>query len=199
MKKILKTISLVSALALTQMTAMASPVIDQSNSGTANYGFCYAGIGQLCGQSFTQTNNNISGAGFYIHPNYFAGDGTVTISIYSNYGVSPSGLIASGTSSIVNSNTGWVDAFWSPAAVTTGTQYYMVIDSEQDYLVASYSDLASYAGGNALYGGDPTTYFEYDLAFRTYADNGATNELPEPTTLGLFGLGLMGLAFSRRR
>src|SRR5437016_945311 len=96
MNKLLKVLVVFLALLVVPIATHASPVIDQNNP-SVNGGFCYLGVGGQCGQSFQQSSTNISGAGFYVHPNYGAPAGNVTISIYSSYSYVASGLIASGT------------------------------------------------------------------------------------------------------
>lgn len=196
MEKIVKVLAGFVTLAAMQMTAIAAPIVDQNNPDKA-YGFCYTDPGALCGQSFQQTHATISGAGFLVDSSYGGSDGTVTISIYSKYGNTPSGLIASGTSSVVNGNSGWVDVFFAPAAVTAGQEYYLVIAS-MNHLVAAYST-ANYAVGNAIIFGSSIDYSSYDLVFRTYSDD-AAGTVPEPTSIALMGLGLAAAGlFGRRR
>lgn len=172
------------------MSAFATPTVDQENPGRVS-GFCFLNDSFNCGQSFQQDHGNISGAGFYVDPSYGDGSsGTVTLSIFSSYNSgTPTGLIASGTAANINPNSGWVDVFFTPSALTADTTYYLIIQSTNS-IVASYG-FPGYADGNALYFGSETAYASYDLAFRTYYETNVT-DVPEPGSLALFGLGIAG-------
>lgn len=180
-----------------QLSAMAAPIIDQENPDHLA-GFCFTNDTFQCGQSFRHDNSNISGAGFFVDPGYGDGSsGTVTLSIYSNYnGGAPTGLIAAGTAANINRNSGWVDVFFTPAVLTAGDQYYLIIQSTNP-IVASYGR-NNYADGNAVYLGSETAYASFDLTFRTYFDNNVS-QVPEPGSFALLGLGIVGLAFARRK
>lgn len=145
-----------------------------------------------------QTNSNISGAGIYFMGSEGgrADPATLTISIYDTY--SPgglSGLVASGSTAMAGNYFGFVDIFWTPAAVTAGTRYYMVLATSNNAFAAFSAD--AYANGNALFRG--TSYAGYDLTFRTFADDAAGQAVPEPGSLAMLGVGLAGLAGALRR
>ncbi len=186
--KTLKTLIITLTLIFISDGVNAALVIDQENSAVG-YSFCTI-RNFLCGQSFQQDRKNISGAGIFLATDQ-AGSGNITISIYENYSTTPSGLIASGTSSLVNQNSGWIDLFWTPAAILPSTTYYMVLENSDlsSGLRATYSPGGdTYLFGTAVGSGNKTSWPTYDLNFRTYA-----SVVPIPSAVWLFGSGLLAL------
>jgi len=179
------------------LPARAATLVDQNDSNNIAVGLCNT-VGTLCGQSFQQDHTNIAGAGVYISgaPYIVTDPSTLTISIYSAYGSSPSGLIAQGSISV--STAGWADIYWTSATVALATTYYMVVTSSPD-LVLSWDPEATYPNGNLLLGGS-TDFPSYDMVFRTYYDDGSI-AAPLPAAFPLFasGLGALGLLGWRRK
>ena len=181
--------------------ARAATVAVDQNNPSAQAGFCYTSTGTLCGQSFKQTGDTLAGAGIYLSYLFLNLSNAVTLSVFSTYGPTPGGLIATGTQ--MAGGTGWVDVFWDSVAVTPGQTYYLVAFSRLPN-IASYSAGSTYAGGNALYAGNAIAYRAYDLTFRTYAAVPDVIVTPSPVplpaglTLLIGALGALGVMRRRR-
>jgi hypothetical protein len=168
----------------------AAMVVDQSNL-LRQEPACHMSPSNLCGQSFQSSSSNITGSSIYLSPNRL-GSGEVTLSIYESYSSSPTGLVASGVSGIVDSQQGWVDVFWSAASINSGQTYYMVLSSPTQLTIAATASGDVYAAGNMIALGNTSAYSSYDLTFKTYS------EVQGPTAAWLLGSALFGLGLVTR-
>ena len=81
MKLVKTVIAFCTSFMLLQGAAGAAPAVDQINARVQG-GFCSITAHFSCGQSFYQSAGNISGAGIFIAPAWYASDGTVSIGIF---------------------------------------------------------------------------------------------------------------------
>ena len=129
-------------------------------------------------------------------------------------GSAPASLASSALASVTVANGGigtigstpyaWtsilVDVSAANIMVTSGDMLSFVLSSPIGEVFFAQTDYTNaYAGGSRWsQDGDGTPFSELasaDLAFKTYVDT----ELPEPATLVIFGVGLAGLGYVRRR
>lgn len=190
----LKFIVLAASLGISLAGAQAAVIVDQDASTNTAY---MAHFSQTnLAQSFQQNAGNIAGAGIFLQSGVGSSD-NVTISLFDKLPNNGGTLLASGTALGTQGN--WIDVFWGPVAIAADTTYFLVFTSGTNTLGIAGDVTNTYKRGQTYANTGFGPFPSYDYTFRTYADDAFGGTVSEPGALALFGLGLMGVTFARRR
>lgn len=186
------------AVFLFSAQASAAVIIDQENAGPTSG---YNEVSRSQAQSFLQAGDNIAGAAVRI--DVFGASGTMTLSIYDAVPGTGGNLIASGTGPAPTIATdfgdeAWMTVFWTAVAVVPETELFLEVTGTNGDIGLVSINSSPYSRGTQYIDGNPSRKGA-DFAFRTYADTAFSTAIPAPGAIAIFGLGIAGIAFRRRR
>ena len=182
-------------------TSLNAAIIDTTDNSLSN--FYQLNHFEPLGQNFIAEDENITIEVEYQDMNtlFSAGDEWI-MSLYDGNDGSGSLLGTQSLTSLESWATGDLLLFdFSFVELTTSTSYSFALSTDG---VSAYGGIQlvtanNYSGGDYFHNGDPILFpGNYDLSFRITPVDG-TSQVPEPSILALFGAGIVGLGFARRR
>lgn len=129
------------------------------------------------------------------------GNGTATAAIYTA-GIDKPGTELYSTVFSADTASDWDGASGLNWLLGPGTYWVAFEVRSGQTLIGNMPSPSILPLGNEAYSNAVGTYFSYDalqLGVRIYGEEQTQTQVPEPTSIALFGLGLAGLAVTRRR